>query len=62
MHKEGVDISKMLEEPQRRMLLRKELDKRLNDGKGELHPAPVLIISPVQDDAECIPQHPGVVC
>jgi hypothetical protein len=34
MHKEGVDISKMLEEPQRRMLLRRELDKKLNDGKG----------------------------
>jgi hypothetical protein len=34
-HKEGVDISKMLEEPQRRMLLRRELDKKLNDGKGE---------------------------
>jgi len=39
MHKEGVDISKMLEEPQRRMLLRKELDKRLNDGKGDVHSA-----------------------
>lgn len=41
MHKEGVDISKMLEEPQRRMLLRKELDKRLNDGKGESAPPPI---------------------
>lgn len=37
MHKEGVTISKMLEEPQRRMLLRRELDKKLNDGKGEWH-------------------------
>ncbi|KAF8060559.1 SULTR2 [Scenedesmus sp. PABB004] len=35
MHKEGVSIPKMLEEPQRRMLLRKEIDRRLNDGKGE---------------------------
>lgn len=37
MHKEGVTIGKMLEEPQRRMLLRRELDKKLNDGKGETH-------------------------
>lgn len=35
MHKEGVTVSKVLEEPQRRMLLRKEVDKRLSDGKGE---------------------------
>lgn len=35
MHKEGVTISKMLEEPQRRMMLRRELDKKLTDGKGE---------------------------
>ncbi|KAF6255592.1 hypothetical protein COO60DRAFT_1641425 [Scenedesmus sp. NREL 46B-D3] len=36
MHKEGgVTVSKMLEEPQRRMMLRKEIDKKLNDGKGE---------------------------
>jgi hypothetical protein len=27
----------MLEEPQRRMLFRRELDKKLNDGKGERH-------------------------
>jgi hypothetical protein len=35
MSKEGVDVSKVLEEPQRRMMLRKALDKKLNDGKGE---------------------------
>lgn len=34
MAKEGVDVPKMLEEPQRRLLLRRELDKKLNDGKG----------------------------
>lgn len=43
MHKEGVDISKMLEEPQRRMLLRKALDKKLNDGKGAFDCWTVLI-------------------
>jgi archaeosine-15-forming tRNA-guanine transglycosylase len=37
MHKEGgVTVSKMLEEPQRRLMLRKEMDKKLNDGKGVL--------------------------
>jgi hypothetical protein len=37
MHNEGgVTVSKMLEEPQRRLMLRKEIDKKLNDGKGEL--------------------------
>jgi hypothetical protein len=37
MHKEGgVTVSKMLEEPQRRLMLRKEIDKKLNDGKGAL--------------------------
>eukprot|EP00878_Enallax_costatus_P008337 GHUV01008715.1.p1 GENE.GHUV01008715.1~~GHUV01008715.1.p1 ORF type:complete len:884 (+),score=360.27 GHUV01008715.1:261-2912(+) len=35
MHGEGVTVSKALEEPQRRMLLRKEIDKKLNDGKAE---------------------------
>ncbi len=35
MASEGVDMTKVLEEPQRRMMLRKEMDKRLNDGKGE---------------------------
>uniref|UniRef100_A0A383VE54 Uncharacterized protein n=1 Tax=Tetradesmus obliquus TaxID=3088 RepID=A0A383VE54_TETOB len=36
MHKEGgVTVSKMLEEPQRRLMLRKEIDKKLNDGKAD---------------------------
>lgn len=35
MHREGVNVAKMLEEPQRRMMLRKEIDRKLNDGKGE---------------------------
>lgn len=35
MHGEGVTVSKVLDEPQRRMMLRKEIDKKLNDGKGE---------------------------
>jgi len=33
-HKEGIDVKKALEDPSRRMLLRRELDKRLGDGKG----------------------------
>ncbi|WIA15162.1 hypothetical protein OEZ85_001848 [Tetradesmus obliquus] len=36
LHKEGgVTVSKMLEEPQRRLMLRKEIDKKLNDGKAD---------------------------
>jgi hypothetical protein len=43
MHKEGgVTVSKMLEEPQRRLMLRKEIDKKLNDGKGALQMCYIL--------------------
>jgi hypothetical protein len=43
MHKEGgVTVSKMLEEPQRRLMLRKEIDKKLNDGKGALQTCYIL--------------------
>ncbi|KAI8462392.1 MAG: hypothetical protein J3K34DRAFT_448722 [Monoraphidium minutum] len=34
-HKEGVDVQKALEEPARRTLLRRELDKCLGDGRAE---------------------------
>eukprot|EP00877_Chromochloris_zofingiensis_P006644 jgi/Chrzof1/2232/Cz11g07180.t1_TIC110[v5.2] len=35
LHKDGVDVTRMLEEPQRRTLYRKELDKKLSNGKAE---------------------------
>jgi len=40
--KEGVDVQKMLEEPARRGLLRRELDRRLSDGRGDFDPAFLL--------------------
>jgi len=42
MHKEGVDITKALEEGQRRMIFRKAVDKKLNDGKAEFDAAFLL--------------------
>ncbi len=39
LSREGVDVTKMLEEPQRRALFRREVEKRVSDGKGELHQA-----------------------
>ncbi|GBF94257.1 110 kDa translocon of chloroplast envelope inner membrane [Raphidocelis subcapitata] len=34
-HKEGIDVKKALEEPARRVLLRREMDKRLGDGRAQ---------------------------
>jgi hypothetical protein len=35
LHKEGVDVSKMLEEQQRRSLWRRAMEKALGNGKGD---------------------------
>jgi hypothetical protein len=44
--KEGVDVEKMMEEPARRSLLRRELDKRLSDGLGEFDGQYLLVELP----------------
>jgi len=36
-HKEGIDLKEALEESTRRVLLRRELDKRLGDGKAKFN-------------------------
>jgi hypothetical protein len=36
-HKEGLDVTALLEEPARRVLLRREMDKRLGDGKAKFN-------------------------